>query len=161
MVRSTRVLLQTRRLSLPAKTRRGLSLRQGWPVSHPAPAAGAAGRREDQVRWTRRIPAAKTRAGPKRLPRAPHNLKPGRSRGLGQAVRATGCRATLRREKRSRAAVVRASRGNGLRDRVTPARERRIDGIRARMAEGGGTGDRAAERREEVGKLRQESRSRS
>ena len=54
----------------------------------------------------------------------------------------------------SRAALVRASRVNELRGRVTPARKDRIGGISARILEGGGTSDRAAGRREEAGKLR-------
>ncbi len=131
-----------------------LSLRPGWPVSHPARAAGAVGRRADQVRSSRRLPAGKARAGPKRLPRADHSRSPGRSGGLGRAVRATGGHPTVRHRKGSRAAMVRASRVNGLRGRVRPAREGRIGGNRARTIGGGGTGDRAADRREEVGKLR-------
>ena len=97
---------------------------------------------------------AKTRAGPSRLPPAPLNLSLGRSSGLGPVVRGTGDHGTLLHELKSRAAMVRASNGNGLRGRVTPARERRIGGIRARTPGGGGTGDRADDRREEVGKLR-------
>ncbi len=50
--------------------------------------------------------------------------------------------------------MVRASRVNTLRGRVTPARESRIDGFRARTLGVGGTGDRAADRREEAAKLR-------
>ena len=50
--------------------------------------------------------------------------------------------------------MVRPSRVNEPLGRVTPGREGRIAGIRARTLEGGGTGDRAADRREEAGKLR-------
>lgn len=115
MVRSTGALSQTRRRLLPAKTRRRLSLRLGWLVSHPALAVGAAGRRVDQVWRTRRIPAAEARTGPSLLPRAQHNPNPGRLGSLGRVVRATGGHATLRHEQGSRAGMVRASRGKGLR----------------------------------------------
>ena len=50
--------------------------------------------------------------------------------------------------------MVCASRVNELRGQMMPAREGRIDAIRARTLGGGGTGDRAADRREEAGKLR-------
>jgi hypothetical protein len=50
--------------------------------------------------------------------------------------------------------MVRASRVNELRGRVMRPREGRTDGIRARMAGDDVTGDRGAERREEVGRLR-------
>ncbi len=154
MFRSTRAVPRTRRRSPPAKGRGRLSLRPGWPVSHPARAAGAVGRRTDRVRSSRRIPAGKARASPKRLPGADHSRSPGRSEGLGRAVRATGGHPTVRHRKGSRAATVRASRVNGLQGRVAPAREGRIDAIRPRTLGGGGTGDRAADRREEAGKLR-------
>ena len=84
------------------------------------------------------------------------------SRGQGPRIIAAavaGPRATPRHEQGSRAARVRASRGNGLWARVRQVGERRIDGIRARTPEGGGTDDRVADRREEAGTLRRESRS--
>src|SRR5271163_4792746 len=107
------------------------------------------------------MPAAKARAGPKRLPRGHHSRNQARSGGLGRAVRVTGGYPTKRHRKGIRTPVVRASHVNKLRGHVTPARERRIDEIRAPTLAGGGTGERAADRREEVGTLRRESPNRS
>ena len=83
--------------------------------------------------------------------------QPGALGGLGPSARATAGHPTVQYRTGSRAAPLRARRGNELRGRVMRVREGRIDGIRARTFGGGGISERAADHRAEVGKLRRKA----